>query len=147
MLSVDCNCICSYCDSWQHRYMRSFELKISTKELSLETAKCTYLMMVIFCVHFHRANHQEKLNLTTNGNNGTNKLDYLDLNFYLGIYAGNCTACVCVCVCPRTIYYLIEFWEVQSNVWGNVISSSKQCFLQIRSHNLKPPPFWLNRLQ
>ncbi|OWK62881.1 Multidrug resistance-associated protein 4 [Lonchura striata] len=34
------------------------------------------------------ANHQEKLNLTTNGNNGTNKLDYLDLNFYLGIYAG-----------------------------------------------------------
>ncbi|RLW07898.1 hypothetical protein DV515_00003888 [Chloebia gouldiae] len=34
------------------------------------------------------ANHQEKLNLTTNGNNETNKPDYLDLNFYLGIYAG-----------------------------------------------------------
>ncbi|NXF22407.1 MRP4 protein, partial [Rhodinocichla rosea] len=33
------------------------------------------------------ANHQEKLNLTTNGNNGTNVPD-LDLNFYLGIYAG-----------------------------------------------------------
>ncbi|XP_041279325.1 ATP-binding cassette sub-family C member 4 isoform X1 [Onychostruthus taczanowskii] len=34
------------------------------------------------------ANHQEKLNLTTSGNNGTNKPDHLDLNFYLGIYAG-----------------------------------------------------------
>ncbi|XP_059695210.1 ATP-binding cassette sub-family C member 4 isoform X3 [Haemorhous mexicanus] len=34
------------------------------------------------------ANHQEKLNLTTNGNNGTNEPDHLDLNFYLGIYAG-----------------------------------------------------------
>uniref|UniRef100_A0A8D2NHH9 Multidrug resistance-associated protein 4 n=1 Tax=Zonotrichia albicollis TaxID=44394 RepID=A0A8D2NHH9_ZONAL len=33
------------------------------------------------------ANHQEKLNLTTNGNNGT-KVPDLDLNFYLGIYAG-----------------------------------------------------------
>ncbi|KAM7066573.1 ATP-binding cassette sub-family C member 4 isoform 2-T2 [Acridotheres tristis] len=34
------------------------------------------------------ANHQEKLNLTTNGNNGTYKNEHLDLNFYLGIYAG-----------------------------------------------------------
>ncbi|RMC06825.1 hypothetical protein DUI87_16273 [Hirundo rustica rustica] len=34
------------------------------------------------------ANHEEKLNLTTNGNNGTNETDHLDLNFYLGIYAG-----------------------------------------------------------
>ncbi|NXL82491.1 MRP4 protein, partial [Leptocoma aspasia] len=34
------------------------------------------------------ANHQAKLNLTTNGNNGTYKSDPLDLNFYLGIYAG-----------------------------------------------------------
>ncbi|KAJ7402776.1 hypothetical protein BTVI_83468 [Pitangus sulphuratus] len=34
------------------------------------------------------ANCQEKLNLTTNGNNGTNGTQHLDLNFYLGIYAG-----------------------------------------------------------
>ncbi|NWR88374.1 MRP4 protein, partial [Furnarius figulus] len=34
------------------------------------------------------ANHQKKLNLTTNGNNGTNETEHLDLNFYLGIYAG-----------------------------------------------------------
>ncbi|NWI37959.1 MRP4 protein, partial [Picathartes gymnocephalus] len=34
------------------------------------------------------ANHQEKLNLTTNGNNGTNESEHLDLNFCLGIYAG-----------------------------------------------------------
>ncbi|NWR10247.1 MRP4 protein, partial [Paradoxornis webbianus] len=34
------------------------------------------------------ATHQEKLNLTTNGNNGTNETGPLDLNFYLGIYAG-----------------------------------------------------------
>uniref|UniRef100_A0A8C5U3W5 Multidrug resistance-associated protein 4 n=1 Tax=Malurus cyaneus samueli TaxID=2593467 RepID=A0A8C5U3W5_9PASS len=34
------------------------------------------------------ANHQEKLNLTTNGNNGTNETEHLDLDFYLGIYAG-----------------------------------------------------------
>ncbi|NXA67055.1 MRP4 protein, partial [Mohoua ochrocephala] len=34
------------------------------------------------------ANHQEKLNLTTNGYNGTNETEHLDLNFYLGIYAG-----------------------------------------------------------
>ncbi|NXC60954.1 MRP4 protein, partial [Aleadryas rufinucha] len=32
--------------------------------------------------------NQEKLNLTTNGNNGTNVTEHLDLNFYLGIYAG-----------------------------------------------------------
>lgn len=86
--------------------MRSFELKISTKELNLETVKCTYLMMVIFCVHFHRANHQEKLNLTTNGNNGTNVPD-LDLDFYLGIYAGNCT-CMCVCMFVSKNYLLSD---------------------------------------
>ncbi|NXM55939.1 MRP4 protein, partial [Illadopsis cleaveri] len=34
------------------------------------------------------ANHQEKLILTTNANNGTNETEHLDLNFYLGIYAG-----------------------------------------------------------
>ncbi|NWI72093.1 MRP4 protein, partial [Dryoscopus gambensis] len=34
------------------------------------------------------ANNQGELNLTTNGNNGTNETDHLDLNFYLGIYAG-----------------------------------------------------------
>ncbi|NXI28798.1 MRP4 protein, partial [Sterrhoptilus dennistouni] len=34
------------------------------------------------------ANHQEKLELTTNGNNGTNQTEPLDLKFYLGIYAG-----------------------------------------------------------
>ncbi|KAJ7421392.1 multidrug resistance-associated protein 4 [Willisornis vidua] len=34
------------------------------------------------------ANRQGKLNLTTNGNNGTNETEHLDLNFYLGIYAG-----------------------------------------------------------
>uniref|UniRef100_A0A803WEM7 Multidrug resistance-associated protein 4 n=1 Tax=Ficedula albicollis TaxID=59894 RepID=A0A803WEM7_FICAL len=34
------------------------------------------------------ANHQQKLNLTRNGNNGTYKNEHLDLNFYLGIYAG-----------------------------------------------------------
>ncbi|NXS19468.1 MRP4 protein, partial [Mystacornis crossleyi] len=34
------------------------------------------------------ANHQEKLNLTTNGHKGTNETQHLDLNFYLGIYAG-----------------------------------------------------------
>ncbi|XP_049671760.1 ATP-binding cassette sub-family C member 4 isoform X4 [Accipiter gentilis] len=34
------------------------------------------------------ANHQEKLNVTTNGDNGTNETEHLDLNFYLGIYAG-----------------------------------------------------------
>uniref|UniRef100_A0A663MJT2 Multidrug resistance-associated protein 4 n=1 Tax=Athene cunicularia TaxID=194338 RepID=A0A663MJT2_ATHCN len=34
------------------------------------------------------ANHQEKLNVTTNGNNGANETEHLDLNFYLGIYAG-----------------------------------------------------------
>ncbi|NXR48113.1 MRP4 protein, partial [Hippolais icterina] len=34
------------------------------------------------------ASHQAKLNLTTNGNNGTNETGPLDLNFYLGIYAG-----------------------------------------------------------
>lgn len=96
MLSVDCDCIYSCCDACQHQYTRFCELKIST-ELNLETAKHTYLMMVIFCVHFHRANHQEKLNLTTNGNNGTNGTEHLDLNFYLGIYAGNCT-CTCVCI-------------------------------------------------
>uniref|UniRef100_A0A8U7M3J2 Multidrug resistance-associated protein 4 n=1 Tax=Corvus moneduloides TaxID=1196302 RepID=A0A8U7M3J2_CORMO len=56
--------------------------------LNLETAEHTYLMMVIFCVHFHRANHQGNLNLSTNGNNGTNETEPLDLNFYLGIYAG-----------------------------------------------------------
>lgn len=83
--------------------MRSFEVKIST-ELTLETATHTYLMMVIFCVHFHRAN-QEKLNLTTNGYNGTYKSEHLDLNFYLGIYAGNCT-CMCVCVCLKN--YLLS---------------------------------------
>ncbi|XP_063248377.1 ATP-binding cassette sub-family C member 4 isoform X2 [Prinia subflava] len=32
--------------------------------------------------------NQEKLNLTTNGNNGTNETEHLDLSFYLGIYAG-----------------------------------------------------------
>lgn len=64
-------------------------------------------MMVIF-LHFHRANHQEKLELTTNGNNGTNQTEPLDLKFYLGIYAGNCT---CTCVCLRTIYYLIGSFE------------------------------------
>lgn len=42
-------------------------------------------------MHFHRANHQEKLNVTTNGNNGANETEHLDLNFYLGIYAGNYT--------------------------------------------------------
>ncbi|NXT80894.1 MRP4 protein, partial [Zapornia atra] len=34
------------------------------------------------------ANHQEKLNVTTNGNNGLNETEHLDLSFYLGIYAG-----------------------------------------------------------
>ncbi|KAM4788294.1 ATP-binding cassette sub-family C member 4 isoform 7-T7 [Cyanocitta cristata] len=34
------------------------------------------------------ASHQENLNLSTNGNNGTNETEPLDLNFYLGIYAG-----------------------------------------------------------
>ncbi|XP_051464306.1 ATP-binding cassette sub-family C member 4 isoform X2 [Apus apus] len=34
------------------------------------------------------ANNQEKLNVTTNGNNGANETEHLDLNFYLGIYAG-----------------------------------------------------------
>ncbi|KAF1544914.1 Multidrug resistance-associated protein 4, partial [Eudyptula minor] len=34
------------------------------------------------------ANHQEKLNVTTNGNNRANETEHLDLNFYLGIYAG-----------------------------------------------------------
>nr|XP_025975233.1 multidrug resistance-associated protein 4 isoform X3 [Dromaius novaehollandiae] len=34
------------------------------------------------------ANNQEKLNVTTNGNNGTNETEHLDLNFYLEIYAG-----------------------------------------------------------
>uniref|UniRef100_A0A8C0V5B3 Multidrug resistance-associated protein 4 n=1 Tax=Cyanistes caeruleus TaxID=156563 RepID=A0A8C0V5B3_CYACU len=34
------------------------------------------------------ANNQKKLNLSTNGNNGTNATGPLDLNFYLGIYAG-----------------------------------------------------------
>ncbi|XP_035420768.1 ATP-binding cassette sub-family C member 4 isoform X1 [Cygnus atratus] len=34
------------------------------------------------------ANHQEKLNVTTNGNNGANETEHLDLKFYLGIYAG-----------------------------------------------------------
>lgn len=104
--------------------MKSFELKIST-ELNLETAKNTYLMMLIFCVHFHRANHQKKLNLTTNGNNGTNETEHLDLNFYLGIYAGNCT---CTCVCLRTIYYLIENFErcKAMAVWEYVISSSNR---------------------
>uniref|UniRef100_A0A8C3DGF8 Multidrug resistance-associated protein 4 n=1 Tax=Corvus moneduloides TaxID=1196302 RepID=A0A8C3DGF8_CORMO len=34
------------------------------------------------------ANHQGNLNLSTNGNNGTNETEPLDLNFYLGIYAG-----------------------------------------------------------
>uniref|UniRef100_A0A8C0B8P8 ATP binding cassette subfamily C member 4 n=1 Tax=Buteo japonicus TaxID=224669 RepID=A0A8C0B8P8_9AVES len=34
------------------------------------------------------ANHQERLNVTTNGDNGTNETEHLDLNFYLGIYAG-----------------------------------------------------------
>ncbi|XP_074994477.1 ATP-binding cassette sub-family C member 4 isoform X1 [Calonectris borealis] len=34
------------------------------------------------------ANHQEKLNVTRNGNNGANETEHLDLNFYLGIYAG-----------------------------------------------------------
>uniref|UniRef100_A0A8B9U939 Cystic fibrosis transmembrane conductance regulator n=1 Tax=Anas zonorhyncha TaxID=75864 RepID=A0A8B9U939_9AVES len=34
------------------------------------------------------ANHQEKLNVTTNGNNGANETEHLDLTFYLGIYAG-----------------------------------------------------------
>lgn len=53
-------------------------------------------MIVIFCMHFHRANHQEKLNVTTNGNNGANETEHLDLTFYLGIYAGNDT-CACVC--------------------------------------------------
>ncbi|NXP64227.1 MRP4 protein, partial [Chloropsis cyanopogon] len=56
------------------------------------------------------ANHQENLNLTTNGNNGTNGAGHPGLNFYLGIYAGNCK-CMCVCVCLRTIYYLIESFE------------------------------------
>ncbi|NXX29747.1 MRP4 protein, partial [Nicator chloris] len=34
------------------------------------------------------ANHQQKLNPTTNGSNGTNVTEPLDLHFYLGIYAG-----------------------------------------------------------
>ncbi|NWH91829.1 MRP4 protein, partial [Aegithalos caudatus] len=34
------------------------------------------------------ANNQGKWNLTTNGSNGTNNTEHLDLNFYLGIYAG-----------------------------------------------------------
>ncbi|NWX88406.1 MRP4 protein, partial [Nothoprocta pentlandii] len=34
------------------------------------------------------ANSQEKLNVTTNGNNGGNETEHLDLNFYLEIYAG-----------------------------------------------------------
>nr|XP_009665672.1 PREDICTED: multidrug resistance-associated protein 4 isoform X2 [Struthio camelus australis] len=34
------------------------------------------------------ANNQEKLNVTTNGNNGINETEHLDLNFYLEIYAG-----------------------------------------------------------
>lgn len=93
--------------------MRAFELKIST-ELNLETAKHTYFMMVIFCVHFHRANQQ---NLTTNGNNGTSGPEHLDLSFYLGIYAGNCTY---TCVCLRTIYYLIESFERCKAVCGEM---------------------------
>lgn len=54
-------------------------------------------MIVIFRMHFHRANHQEKLNVTTNGNNGGNETEHLDLTFYLGIYAGNDT-CAGVCI-------------------------------------------------
>uniref|UniRef100_A0A8B9PF63 Multidrug resistance-associated protein 4 n=1 Tax=Apteryx owenii TaxID=8824 RepID=A0A8B9PF63_APTOW len=34
------------------------------------------------------ANNQENLNVTTNGNNGVNETEHLDLNFYLEIYAG-----------------------------------------------------------
>ncbi|XP_010140951.1 PREDICTED: multidrug resistance-associated protein 4-like, partial [Buceros rhinoceros silvestris] len=40
------------------------------------------------------ANHQEKLNVTTNGNNRANETEHLDLNFYLGIYAGLTVATV-----------------------------------------------------
>lgn len=61
------------------------------------------LMIVIFCVHFHRAYHQEKLNVTTNGNNGANETEHLDLNFYLGIYAGNL---ICMFVCLKN--YLLS---------------------------------------
>ena len=62
-------------------------------------------MIIIFCMHFCRANHQEKLNFTTNGNNGANETERLDLTFYLGIYAGNYT-CICVCL---TVYYLTYY--------------------------------------
>uniref|UniRef100_A0A8B9M4I2 Multidrug resistance-associated protein 4 n=1 Tax=Accipiter nisus TaxID=211598 RepID=A0A8B9M4I2_9AVES len=60
------------------------------------TAGANYFVIFILVVFnilaqvscWELANHQEKLNVTTNGDNGTNDTEHLDLNFYLGIYAG-----------------------------------------------------------
>ncbi|XP_054688315.1 ATP-binding cassette sub-family C member 4 isoform X2 [Grus americana] len=49
-------------------------------------AQVTYVLQDWWLSYW--ANHQEKLNVTTNGNNGANETEHLDLNFYLGIYAG-----------------------------------------------------------
>uniref|UniRef100_A0A663F6D4 Multidrug resistance-associated protein 4 n=1 Tax=Aquila chrysaetos chrysaetos TaxID=223781 RepID=A0A663F6D4_AQUCH len=59
------------------------------------TAGANYFVILILLifnilaqVSCWEANHQEKLNVTTNGDNGENETEHLDLNFYLGIYAG-----------------------------------------------------------
>ncbi|XP_066427630.1 ATP-binding cassette sub-family C member 4 isoform X3 [Molothrus aeneus] len=57
----------------------------SQKDGAVEQPPVAYVLQDWWLSYW--ANHQEKLNLTTNGNNGTNVPD-LDLNFYLGIYAG-----------------------------------------------------------
>ncbi|XP_053792269.1 ATP-binding cassette sub-family C member 4 isoform X3 [Vidua macroura] len=58
----------------------------SQKDGAVEQPSVAYVVQDWWLSYW--ANHQKKLNLTTNGNNGTNKPDCLDLNFYLGIYAG-----------------------------------------------------------
>ncbi|XP_062343792.1 ATP-binding cassette sub-family C member 4 isoform X4 [Cinclus cinclus] len=58
----------------------------SQKDGTVEQPPVAYVLQDWWLSYW--ANHQEKLNLTTNGNNRTTKNEHLDLNFYLGIYAG-----------------------------------------------------------
>ncbi|KAM9388323.1 ATP-binding cassette sub-family C member 4 [Phaethornis superciliosus] len=58
----------------------------SQKDGAVEKPPVAYVLQDWWLSYW--ANHQEKLNVTTNGNNGANETEHLDLNFYLGIYAG-----------------------------------------------------------
>ncbi|NXA46167.1 MRP4 protein, partial [Nothocercus julius] len=53
------------------------------------------------------ANSQEKLNVTTNGNNGGNETEHLDLNFYLEIYAGLTVATILFGIIRSLLFFQV----------------------------------------